>query len=136
MRVRIQVASFKASVAWFGEKLSDLGKEIWRRKQFNEIFRLPKLTRPLGKEVLKQALILLKCALILLIPIVPAWIADEIWGNVFVRCNMTLSEKAESIISAGVIPTLGILYIIFETMITSSVWKEYKLIRLAIKTGD
>lgn len=84
----------------------------------------------------KQAILILKCLIVTTFPLPFVFIALMFWWRVFWGSRLVMSEKVEGIMVAAAIPTLGILYSLLTAVILSSVWKEYKTIRISVKQGD
>ncbi len=87
-----------------------------------------------NKTFREKLIIVLKCLWMLIKPI-PAIIAVcAIWYFVFYKNSLHVSENVEIIMIW--ISIFGILYGLFEAVVLTTVWNEYKTMRTAVKRYD
>src|SRR5437867_68504 len=77
-----------------------------------------------------------KSVLLLMRPLTFATALSIFWYFVFYQNDIHLNQQLEEIAAAAWIPTFGIMYSLLAAIILSTVWNEYKSMRVAIKRYD
>ncbi len=98
------------------------------RKSHSYLKRWPKLQKAIELTI--------KTIFVLLIPLIFSIISILIWIFVFYRQNIHLDNGMETIIIDAWIPMFGILYSLLMAIVLTTVWNEYKAMRLAVKKWD
>ncbi len=74
--------------------------------------------------------------MLLSLPIPFTVVISLIWYHFLYKNDIHFNDKLESIVTAAWIPTFGILYSLLAAIIISTVWTEYKAMRVAVKKYD
>jgi len=98
------------------------------RKSHSYLKRWPKLQKAIELTI--------KTIFVLLIPLIFSAISILIWTFVFYKQNIHLDNGMETIVIDAWIPMFGILYSLLMAIVLTTVWNEYKAMRLAVKKWD
>lgn len=77
-----------------------------------------------------------KCLMLLLFPTPFTVAISLIWYYFLYKNDIYFNDKLEGIVTTAWIPTFGILYSLLAAIIISTVWTEYKAMRVAVKKYD
>lgn len=105
-------------------------------KTEREFFRRRAHCQPFGERARRALHLTLKSAVIVALPLPLVAVIDTLWYRVCFVGKLHFSDQAEGSITAGLIPTLGLFFGFFATMMLSTAWSEYKKIRIAVKRND
>ncbi len=78
----------------------------------------------------------LKTLIMLAKPAVPTALTTLFWTKVIYNKGWCFEHHMENIAVAAWIPTFGLLYCLLVAVVFTSVWSEYKKIRMAVKRYD
>ncbi len=101
-----------------------------------DLFQKNKRFLSYWKLLTKRVETLLKCLILFSYPLLTVAIITPLWYFVLYQNGICLSPQTEGIVSAAWIPTFGILYSIMASVVMSTVWAEYKKVRVAVKRYD
>ena len=79
---------------------------------------------------------IIKTFCVLIFPALISAAITLLWALFFYKNGVHFDDGMEIIVTASWIPVFGILYSLFTAIVLSSVWSEYKTIRLAVKQWD
>ena len=100
-----------------------------------KLFRRATQFHPFGQRVSKRMMTLARCLVVALIPAPPSWLITWLWyRNVFAR-HWHFRETDYALIGQP-LGAFFFLFMFYATVVFSSSWREYKLVRIASKQGD
>lgn len=100
-----------------------------------KLFRRAIQFHPFGQRVLKRIMTLARCVVVASIPGPPSWLITWLWyRNVFVKHRHF--HEMDNALTGEALGAFIFLFMFFATLIMSTSWREYKLIRAASKEGD
>ena len=77
-----------------------------------------------------------KSIIMLVLPLAVAIFIGLVWYYLLYLPELHFSLAVENIATSAWIPTFGIVYALFASIVMSSVWGEYKQMRMAVKRRD